>query len=658
MEPYEDKEFSAIKFYRLLEAAVHKVDTYPLTKDNLVVQQDAYRRLAMLDEDSEEWASVAHEPFATIDCSRKEHDDSLRFIMAFAPAGFELAMEGVGTMFFHYHIFSSEASASKQVLAVLTMLCNGQLTSLVTHRGNRICASEIVLMGPGQQEPVVLATEAHYPWYWQTYDTTGYDAIQLRNRYIEGAIPIPRELFILERTEKGALVTKGRDFPNGEITPLSKALYRHYFTEDEMRQAGRDADKSDYIWLRFDDALPQILSTLLRMAIPALLLASTFWPIYVLRSSGDIATWYELPVSPPIIYSAAALTVLALVLSFFRGVVTASVYISTVWAATIIMFVTNFVVTDADASAPEPYSAIAVCTYLFGSFIASYIGWRAIRASSQEKEKFSWAAMVHNENKTQMLVKYVRTLELGIVSVCLAILVGAAWLFNITLPDSSMVYNNTTAICIGICAAAVLMGAATAQFAIGKIGPKRYYWTIMLVSIATMFLFALSIKDNVYQGPGLPWAMLAFSLLAIMAVVALADVVDNRLRIKELNAQAFTPGHYADNKDANFNECVVLTIYSDSPEGFQNKMEQHAIQEFEDALELALPHDAFMDGDGFSNFECDVYIYGQSADSIWKVIQPLVKQSPFTKVDARLYHGSTDDPQTKVTKKTHRKKTA
>jgi hypothetical protein len=134
----------------LVEEEIERLDVYPLQKNNIVVQQDAYRRLG----GSPDYEDDA-EPFAFFEFARKEKDTDLRFAIEFAELYFLLTVEGIGTLSFDYGLFHNEKDGASQVISALKMLANGQLAALITSCNGAACAVEFLLYDAHSRTPEV-----------------------------------------------------------------------------------------------------------------------------------------------------------------------------------------------------------------------------------------------------------------------------------------------------------------------------------------------------------------------------------------------------------------------------------------------------------------------------------------------------------------------
>jgi len=242
----EVQEFSAIVFIRSLEAAVARIDSYPLTSSNFVIQQDEFKRLGALDISDLDNPEEAFTIFAVLDCSRKERDTDMRFAVEFSAVGVIVSLEGSGSLFFEYaENFTNEQQAVKQIVALLKMLSNGQLATHLTFRNGQHCASELLLYNKQSRIPLVLSTEGSYKRVWRKGDETGYEALTLRNTYSQGNITVPENFFIIERKKNGEQKKKGRVFQSAEPTPLTKKMYTAVLEEIGGELMGQKPGESE-----------------------------------------------------------------------------------------------------------------------------------------------------------------------------------------------------------------------------------------------------------------------------------------------------------------------------------------------------------------------------------------------------------------------------
>lgn len=100
--------------------------------------------------------------------------------------------------------------------------------------------------------------------------------------------------------------------------------------------------------------------------------------------------------------------------------------------------------------------------------------------------------------------------------------------------------------------------------------------------------------------------------------------------------------------DINFayDEAVIVKIPQASEMGDEGQMSK--ILDFESAIEGMLPTSSGVDGHEFGDHEALIYLYGPSADSIYKNISnQLVKYYSGVGAVVTLQYGSPDDPATK-----------
>lgn len=239
----ELQPFSVIKFFKLFEKAIARTNHYPLTKRNLVIQQDAYKRLGDIDEEE------LFEPFAELEFGRRLSDTSLRFAIQFTGLYVLFDIENLPTLSVAYEeVFDSEEDAVKQLMAMLKMLVNGQLRILTTTYYGKIAASELVLMRSPTSKIVAIGTFPNYARRWSENDETGYDTVLFRNNYAIDTVAAPKNWFLLDDdrlTDTENPVPTGRIFKPGDpITPLTKKQYGVMSEELTLQKAGKQPDES------------------------------------------------------------------------------------------------------------------------------------------------------------------------------------------------------------------------------------------------------------------------------------------------------------------------------------------------------------------------------------------------------------------------------
>ncbi len=439
----EFRELSSIKVFQLFEKAVAKINRYPFTSDNIITQQDAYRRLA---DDT-----LTDEEFAVLECSRKDKDSALRFAIIFSNGGFALSVESVGSFFWQYDTgFKSEKDTVRQIMETLQMLANGQIASLMTVHNGKWCATETLLFEPGNRKPIVIGTEGKYPKLLRAKEESGYETFILRNNYLEDQITIPKKqsLFV-ERLPDGTMPVKGRVFDTPELTPLTKAKYNAFVNEHMLRIAGAAADetaigllyRSWEFWVfmvliigviqvgiaidwlpEFINSVPFVtwpvtiflLGTVLfpilqrkhqlsihqpnhwwftldrfikanifnagKALLAVVLFIASFWPVYLLPGTHDAVNLYQLHIPAAVMYGLPGIFVISAIIGLVRTNMARLWYVISIFVGTILGFVVNFVATNPDGYTPEPYTTITIIAHLTG-VIGGGVGlWKWFRA--------------------------------------------------------------------------------------------------------------------------------------------------------------------------------------------------------------------------------------------------------------------------------------
>lgn len=99
--------------------------------------------------------------------------------------------------------------------------------------------------------------------------------------------------------------------------------------------------------------------------------------------------------------------------------------------------------------------------------------------------------------------------------------------------------------------------------------------------------------------------------------------------------------------DFSYDEAVIIDILFEGFDEFGSSEEQKQIYKLEDKLANVLPEGSGIDGHEFGEGTCTVYIYGSSADSIFKSIEEQLRHSNFQHIDITLQYGDPEDPETK-----------
>jgi hypothetical protein len=99
--------------------------------------------------------------------------------------------------------------------------------------------------------------------------------------------------------------------------------------------------------------------------------------------------------------------------------------------------------------------------------------------------------------------------------------------------------------------------------------------------------------------------------------------------------------------DFSYDQAVLIDIDFKGFEDFGTAEQQAKVRKLEEALKSALPEKSGFDGDEFGEGQATVYLYGPSAEKIFKKIEPILKRSDFEHMDITLQYGRPDDPNTK-----------
>lgn len=95
-----------------------------------------------------------------------------------------------------------------------------------------------------------------------------------------------------------------------------------------------------------------------------------------------------------------------------------------------------------------------------------------------------------------------------------------------------------------------------------------------------------------------------------------------------------------DKKQLLYDEAVLIEVHMN---GQRNLDQLHAL---ESELATSLPEGSHVDGNEVGEDEATIYLYGSSADKIFKSIENTLKNSSFDYVNITLQYGLAEDPNT------------
>lgn len=95
-----------------------------------------------------------------------------------------------------------------------------------------------------------------------------------------------------------------------------------------------------------------------------------------------------------------------------------------------------------------------------------------------------------------------------------------------------------------------------------------------------------------------------------------------------------------------YDQGVIITLGFAGNEDFGSSRQRQEIEGIEE-IKKVLPDSSGIDGHEMGDGEAILYIYGPNADTIFKSIEPVLKNANFNHVDVTLQYGLPDDPNTK-----------
>jgi hypothetical protein len=249
-----NKPITTLEFFKEFQLILKRINTYPLSLDNLVIQRDAYSRLADLDEQNLSGGQV--EPFAALEYGRKEKDTDLRFAAEFAYGCFALHIEGFNPVVFDLHpaeevYFSDARDAAEQLITTLIMLANGQLALSVTLYNGDQCAGELIVSDYGHNDgQFVIATIPNYSRSSKSASEDRLEHVVLKNHLPFDAVPLNKQAALLFEYEAGNKIkSHGRPAAGALHKPLTYKVWKTYVGEIVEEQIGQKPGERNIVYL-------------------------------------------------------------------------------------------------------------------------------------------------------------------------------------------------------------------------------------------------------------------------------------------------------------------------------------------------------------------------------------------------------------------------
>lgn len=215
-------EATAVEVFRIFQSGINKIDTYPLSKKNLVIQQDAYKRLTNFMGDDVD-SSVDYDPFAELENSRKSTDNDMRFLFQFTPFEIHIAIEGTQSIALPYTWFKTSKAAAEHVLELAIVLSNGQMALLASYNP-KWCFTEILFFDKQSQVPRAQMYDSRIGrGRWGSDNVERFTADILRNKYAIDRIKLSTTHLFGLRTPDG--VAHGFDYERTDFEPMTRSRY-------------------------------------------------------------------------------------------------------------------------------------------------------------------------------------------------------------------------------------------------------------------------------------------------------------------------------------------------------------------------------------------------------------------------------------------------
>lgn len=218
--------FSTIQFFKLFQARLKTINTFPLSLDSLHIHQDSYSRLG--DE-----GVTDYYPFATVEL-KPSSDHDFFFAFDFFSTFFVLSLHSIATIDVVYdEVFSSENEAAEQLINTIAMMANGQLAAMITTRHDAPCAIELLSYKPSKIIPQVIYCEASFKMRWSEKEPDDvYDIELQRNHLSLPKVAIPEPWFLPRALNYSPYKQACRSLDSKELTPLTLRKFNEIFNKN------------------------------------------------------------------------------------------------------------------------------------------------------------------------------------------------------------------------------------------------------------------------------------------------------------------------------------------------------------------------------------------------------------------------------------------
>ncbi len=215
----EEKEFSLVKFFDAFQKRVKKINTFPISTENLNIHQDLVKMLG--EEDTEFFY-----PFASLVMDRPQSFDDLLFSLELYDKSFIMSIDQQFPFEVPYDALNiDEEKLADALIGMVTGLANGQILILATLIDDDVQATEVLYQQKNAKLFNVLRTFAYFDKK-SKHDDANYSTKIHRNKFEIDQVRIDTKL--LEQFVPLSLeVNASNRKPFLDLdSPLTKSVYK------------------------------------------------------------------------------------------------------------------------------------------------------------------------------------------------------------------------------------------------------------------------------------------------------------------------------------------------------------------------------------------------------------------------------------------------
>jgi hypothetical protein len=291
----------------------------------------------------------------------------------------------------------------------------------------------------------------------------------------------------------------------------------------------------NHAWVRLDRYISENSLGLLMTILPIFLLITTFFPIYILHGSSQVITVYDVATKTKLAYLPTILFVIAGASVFFRKRFAGLLYALAIVGGCVTLVFINFLATNSDIEAPEPFQTIGALAYFFAPIGASVVAYKLSRGLPKDEHSIK----DEDGQMSRGLFQIIATLTPVVGYMCAAGLVMSGVILKNGMPAESLKMVTPAVFGMILFVIAGLVFIMTLLRHLNLISYTLFLYFCVIIFFVTLAPFIFLVKDNVDEGPGSGWLIMFLSVFFLLGTAGMSDGIRTRIESKELAAKTF-----------------------------------------------------------------------------------------------------------------------